>query len=607
MRFLPPTHSIKEFPYDNRLWKVDWYGDLLPNPNAPSEPLLEVFIAPLNDWVEETEERLSQRSSYNYAQTRKIKIGISFLPFLCLGTFWRNKINQKISLGKRVEFYELQIDSEHSRIIDAKEFQACEDLLVAFPSIKNCLETKFIEIDLPNKPDQKIAADRPKQKILIPSYEVLNSYFAGSSALTRSIFTGGMFYQPNNIFDPTQTAIDGNTGIGKLILRKKMAGTDRYNIARLAFSETAKKAAWGIYSSIAKNFNNNTRCTVEAKFPFIGKTDLQVCGKWFKHSETKNITMNDEKTKPKAIWHFLVYFIESCSHPLPYKKLLWGIEGETKVNQTEVEKPAQTINQVKTDVEKVMEVGNIEEPSLQTIFSETVFEGRKFGDLENKEKEERIKDENPENDSTRYVITTEKVEITREVSTGEGAYGDSKTQGITVKIGENELDDIEIPKEPPFGWRSFTNILTELEKDSSIKTGVIAFNTAMNENVGKSKGIYFPQIVLGKIRSWAYLDKEKTHRRQAMLAEIRKNNKIIYLLDIEVNLENKSDRYPMLVIKNENYGVLDTSFWKQIFEDCVEHKGVERDSWTWENTKFLPVRHDFKELTKYALKISEFF
>jgi hypothetical protein len=464
--------------------------------------------------------------------------------------------------------------------------------LVAFPSIKSCPETKFIEIDLPDKPDQKIAADRPKQKILIPSYEVLNSYFAGSSALTRSIFTGGMFYQPNNIFDPTQTAIDETTGIGKLILRKKMAGTDRYNIARLAFSETAKKAAWGIYSSIAKNFNNKTRCIVEAKFPFVGKTDLQVCGKWFKQ---------------KDIWHFLVYFIESCSHPLPYKKLLWGIEGETKVNQTEVEKPAQTINQIKTDVEKVTEVGNIEEPSLQTIFSETVFEGRKFGDLENKEKEERIKDENPENNPTRYVTTTEKVDITREISTGEGTYGESKTQGITVKIDENEPDDIEIPKEPPFGWRLFTNILVELEKDYSIKTGVIAFNAAMNENIGKSKGIYFPQIVLGKIRSWAYLDKEKTCRRQAMLAEIRKYNKIIYLLDIEVNLENRSDRYPMLVIKNENYGVLDTSFWKQLFEDCVEHKGVERDSWTWENTKFLPVRHDFKELTKYALKISEFF
>lgn len=598
MRFLPPTHSIKEFPKDDRLWKVDWFGDLLPNPNAPSEPLLEVFIVPLNDWVEETEEKLSQRGSFNYAQTRKIKIGISFLPFLCLGTFWRNRINQKISLGKRFTFNKLQIDNEHSRIIDAKDFQAYEDLLIAFPSIRNCPETKFIEINLSYK---------SSQKLLIPSYEVLNSYFAGSSNLTRSIFTGGMFNHPNSIFDPTQTSIDETTGIGKLILRKKMAGTDRYNIARLAFSETAKKAAWGIYSSIAKNFNNKTRCIVEAKFPFIGKTDLQVCGKWFKQSETKNITMNDEKNKPKDIWHFLVYFIESCSHPLPYKKLLWGIEGETETNQTEVEKPEKAINQIETDVEKVTEVGNAEEPSLQTIFSETVFEGRKFSDLENKEKEERIKDENPKNDPTRYVITTEKVDTTRETSTGEGTYGESKTQGITVKIDENELDDKDIPKEPPFGWGSFKSILTELEKDSSIKTGVIAFTTDMSEPIGKSEGIYFPHIVLGKIRSWAYLDKKKNRRRQAMLAEIRKNNKIIYLLDTEVNLENESDRYSMLVIKNENYGILDTSFWKQLFEDCVEHRGIKRDLWDWKNTKFLPIRHDFKELTKYALKISEFF
>lgn len=39
----------KEFPADNRFWRVDWYGAIQHNPNIPSEPYLQIIIRPLND------------------------------------------------------------------------------------------------------------------------------------------------------------------------------------------------------------------------------------------------------------------------------------------------------------------------------------------------------------------------------------------------------------------------------------------------------------------------------------------------------------------------------------------------------------------------------
>ncbi len=98
---LPARFRLKAFPTDNMLWKVDWFGDLLRNPNAGSEPLFEVFVVPFKRG-ETTEEYLKQKSSYDYSQSRKIKVGISLLPFLHLSTFWQAGIYQTAALSERV-------------------------------------------------------------------------------------------------------------------------------------------------------------------------------------------------------------------------------------------------------------------------------------------------------------------------------------------------------------------------------------------------------------------------------------------------------------------------------------------------------------------------
>lgn len=526
---------------------------------------------------------MKRKGSYLYNDFRKIEVGISLLPFLHLGTFWSNRIHQTTALTERVKFWSLAIGEESARIVDAKSFKALNSLLFYYPSIERCLDTNFFEIDIPQE---------PKKKILIPSYEIIRFYFAGSSHLTRNIIMGGVRRQPNQLFDPANTKIDRETGIAELILRSKLAKSDRHQVARIAFSEVAEKSTWGIYSSVAKNLNNQNRGIVEAKLPFVGKTDLQVCGKWFPQNE---------------IWHFLVYFIESCSHPFPYKQLKWGIEGDYKENTgTGGGEKNHFIKQIKPPNTDEIEVGSEDEPSLREIFEEANYDGQYFTDLENKEPEERLRGEKTEA-GIRYGVVKKDRKDRDEISTGEGTFGNSEIGGLKIKISDkgDENEDKEKNKRLPAGWELFTDILKALEEDKSLKTKIISFDIYDSEIIClETEGIYFPYPV-NRRSNWAYIDKTQLRRRQVMLAEIMKDNKFYYLFDIEVDTENKNDHYSLLVIKGKNSEKLENSFWRKLIKDCGENRGVRRDLWIWMGGIHFPIRHDFKKISKFTDRIKE--
>ena len=585
---LPARFRLKAFPEDKRLWKVDWFGDLLPNPNAKSEPLLEVFIVPFIK-NEISSGLLKRKSSYDYKLFRKIEIGVSLLPFLHLGTFWRNGIHQIASLSERFTLNKLKIDDSNTRVISAVNSKAYKNLVSVFPSIARCPETNLLEIDFPSN---------AKQKILIPCYEVLRTYYAGSSPLTRRIITGGIGSRYNDLFDPKQTNLDKITGIGRLILRKKLAKSDRYNVARIAFSKIATNATWRIYSSIVKNFNNNNRFITEVTFPFVGETNLQVCGKWFKQDK---------------LWHLLVYFIESCDYPFPYKQLIWGVEGEKEITNNPQSEKEYSIRQIINKDQNDRNVHNYDEPDLQSIFNEVFFDGQKFLDLENKEREKRLIGE-PTETGFNYKIITEKTNEPRDLSTGEGTFGTSSKQGLIIKIGEDK--GIEEPEKEiketsntiPAGWGLFIGILHELEEKVQIQTKVVNF-LSQSDDCSKgnvANGIYFPIFLHGKRMSWSYLDKMRTHRRQAMLAEVLIGKRYFYLFDTEVKTEDINDRYSMMLIYNPDYSKIKEDDWRILLSDAVMFRGKKRNKWRWHKVKWKNFRHDLNDTRRYAERLFDF-
>jgi len=41
--------KIREFPADNRYWRVDAFGAIIRNHNVPSEPFIQIVISPFLD------------------------------------------------------------------------------------------------------------------------------------------------------------------------------------------------------------------------------------------------------------------------------------------------------------------------------------------------------------------------------------------------------------------------------------------------------------------------------------------------------------------------------------------------------------------------------
>lgn len=105
--------GIKEFPSDNRYWRVDWFGAIQPNPKLSREPVLQVVITPFKtpDINALPPNKLASASSglVDYTEQQTICIGTGQLPAVCVGSIWRNSECQLQLAGQLTEFKGLEI------------------------------------------------------------------------------------------------------------------------------------------------------------------------------------------------------------------------------------------------------------------------------------------------------------------------------------------------------------------------------------------------------------------------------------------------------------------------------------------------------------------
>ena len=90
--------SIREFPHDDEVWKIDWLGEV---EQTGHEPKIDVHLShiPYSD----------APAASGTPNTRVIPIRIGQLPYLCTGSRWRN--------GRREIFYSRDFPSSRLRDI----------------------------------------------------------------------------------------------------------------------------------------------------------------------------------------------------------------------------------------------------------------------------------------------------------------------------------------------------------------------------------------------------------------------------------------------------------------------------------------------------------
>ena len=92
---------ILEFPDDNQYWRVDSFGSIIRNHNVPSEPFFQLIITPYldNNILSKGAKELTALKSTNGELRECIELGVGQLPFIEVGSIWRNGILQPAKAG----------------------------------------------------------------------------------------------------------------------------------------------------------------------------------------------------------------------------------------------------------------------------------------------------------------------------------------------------------------------------------------------------------------------------------------------------------------------------------------------------------------------------
>jgi hypothetical protein len=152
--------------------------------------------------------------------------------------------------------------------------------------------------------------------VIVPCIELIRFYFCTSNRIPQALFTGGLHDEENRLYDPNSIVSSEKlqAGVTPFIdLQLKMLDDDALVIGRIAYSKEAMKAAKSIYNVIRKDKLNNCLINPVCRFPFIGKSTLQVVG-----NEIKATGKHKEFENKKI---FLVYSLLKCSGAYPFTEL----------------------------------------------------------------------------------------------------------------------------------------------------------------------------------------------------------------------------------------------------------------------------------------------
>lgn len=300
-RKLEPIDSaltVRAFPKDSNLWRIDWFGPIaFPNRyERNSQPSVLVFISQVEPQTQ-TYEGLG-----HYSQQRKLWVSVGTAMLLRIGDIWKNQRPYFEPPHTNHTFSGLVVDRATLSIVKAGSGRADGSFLLPLPDHPwhmNNTHSYCAQVELPSG-----------NLLLIPCMELVRFYFGSSSALLSRIFT------PPLTTDMLYTDY-GYDERGKLVvmLADFLPADSAEDIARIATSKVALHAAQLIGNSCQQANALGQEAYPMARFPFEGKTDLKVAGRWI--------------GKPGS-GTFLAYRIESCSHPFPFKALKYQLSSLQK-------------------------------------------------------------------------------------------------------------------------------------------------------------------------------------------------------------------------------------------------------------------------------------
>lgn len=233
---------------------------------------------------------------------------------LRIGDIW---CNGKLTVRPEYEieyFLKLQINRSTTQLIKAGLNLDERGFLLPMaehPWHMHCTQLYCVMLDLPDN-----------RRLIIPCMELIRFYFGSSSNLITKLFLppivrAGFYTKPK--FDKSRKHLTFE-------LVGKMSGSSAADIGRLHLDPIAWHAATLISISALSASVSCLAIYPQTHFPIEGSTDLLVNGKWLSFEGQAKST-------------FLVYSLQSCAHPFPFKSLSYHMSSKTmfktKTRETE--------------------------------------------------------------------------------------------------------------------------------------------------------------------------------------------------------------------------------------------------------------------------------
>lgn len=580
----PAIKKIRKLSPDGRLWRVDWFCGISGSADIANDRLINIIISPFKQDFDPYENP-SSAFSVDYQSRETIQTSIGNLPYIHIGSVWKNGEYQDTRSFNYTEkiLSKITLDDSTMKIVSADHRLENGSYLIDkkyWPiSIKEGLNAKCLCIKNDNDP----------YGIIIPMTEVIRFYYATSSKVIHHLVSDSYFRTDGNcIYDRSKSGYLDEFENAIIHLRKDFERNDSWAAARLAFDDVAHNNAVKIYTSIAEDWRKGLKTLHPETFPpFTGKTSLLTYG--------KNIQSGDGK------WRFLIFWIAQCSAPFPFRDLSYSRDNPGNSSKESGEKETEYPPRDPKPGEPSEFMNQDEEaPSSHTEPTRIILPPR-FTALAGKSLDKIIKDAN-EYRSKKTIVKPLKERPTS-FSTSPPTSGESSSAPAGFTSDEKEREIIY----------NYERLLVMLNGFDLLMADGIINGWSMISVVGchySTKLLDANHTLLGNLfpptdRNGIELPKSFTHhdtspQRGMMVVEILTGGQCFYLLEI---LRKKYENFSAVLIFRNDFSKLDQEILFSIVIECAKNEGRWLDTINVPGINRHRVTHRWKSSEAFASRM----
>lgn len=553
------TFKLSSFPQDDRIWRVDWFGGVQFNPSNPSEPQIEVLVSPLKPGGIENP---SANKFVDYKSQRLIYVGVGQLALIYVGTLWKKgqQVYEATAPYSKTTLKNLEINQDKMKIITTGYNENNHYIIPSnyyMIGHSSGLKSKCLCIE----------NDNDQHGIIIPMMEVIRFYYVQSSTLTKILFNGSFWQDSDAIYNIEKSAITDD-GLGIIRLRTKIKDNDAWLAARIAFSKVAKNNALKIYTSMIKNrMNLDPNIAIPETYPpFEGLTNLKVIG--------KKILSGSSETDKK--WRFLVFCINSCSAPFPFKDLTATRDNDATKPQfsDNIRKPSTWKSKKKKNMgpDDEEEVTDNESADQNEEMNDVLLTKNRFSCLIGKKlkKVEKLYSEYKHDPTILNLIKSDN----KKFSTGDTTYSDTQVSPLDFSIDDTNMEypGSEREKAMDASFENFIDGLNVLTTKGDISYKIIPGSyKSVSTKYGPAS--LFPHYYISKPLPFSYLGYrgvEKRVPRKVLIAEITFGKYYFYLMEIQ---HMPNDKFMTLFSYNHYFSQFKLYDLRIILLHCAKNSG----------------------------------